>query len=48
MFNPGASTGRLRASSLLRGWGALLGGEVFVLAPDGTRGWTVLFGRRMT
>ena len=42
VFDPGGSTARLRACSFLVGWCALLYGEVFIWAPDGTRGWSVL------
>ena len=47
MFDPGGSTDRLRACPFLGTWRALLCGEFFVRAPDGTRGWSG-FGRRMT
>ena len=48
MFDPDGSTGYLRASPFLRGWRELLYREVFVWAPDGTRGWTGFFGEHMT
>ena len=45
MFVPGCSTGRLRACPFLETWHALLCGEVFAWAPDGTRGLSI-FGQR--
>ena len=36
MFDPGGSTDRQRACPFLGAWRALLCGEVFVWAPDGT------------
>ena len=47
VFDPGGSTARLRACPFLGAWHALLCGEVFVWAPDGTQGWSV-FGRWVT
>ena len=47
VFDPGGSTGYLCACPFLGACRALLCGEVFVWAPDGTRGWSV-FGRWMT
>ena len=47
VFDPGGSIDRLHACPFLGTWRALLCGERFVRAPDGTRGWSV-FGRRMT
>ena len=41
MFDPGGSTGRLRACPFLGGWRAMLCGDVFVWAPDGTQDWSV-------
>ena len=43
MFDPGDSTGRLRACSFLGAWRALVCGEVFDWAPDSTRGWSVFW-----
>ena len=39
-FDPGGSTGRLPPCPFLGTWRALLCGDVFVWAPDGTRGWS--------
>ena len=47
MFDPGGSTGRLHACPVLRTWRALLCGELFDRAPDGTRGWSI-FGKCLT
>ena len=47
MFDSDGATGPLRPCPFLGTWRALLYGELFVRAPDGTRGWKV-FGRRMT
>ena len=46
MFDPGGSTGRLRACPFLGEWSALLCGKVFfffVRAPDAIRGWSVFW-----
>ena len=43
VFDPGDSTGRLRSCPFLGTWRALLCGELFVRAPDGTRGWSVFW-----
>ena len=43
MFDPGGSTGRLRACPFLGTWHALLCGELLDRAPDGTRGWRVFW-----
>ena len=41
VFDPGGSTGFLRVCPFLGVWHAVLCGEVFVWAPDGTQGWSV-------
>ena len=46
VFTPGGSTGRLRACPYMGTWCALLCGELFDRAPNGTRGWSV-FSRCM-
>ena len=43
VFDPGGSTGRLRACPFLRGRSALLCGDVFVWASDSARGWSVFW-----
>ena len=43
VVDPGGSTGRLRACPFLGACRALLCGEVFVWAPDGTRGWSIFW-----
>ena len=43
MFDLGGSTCHLRACPFLGRWRALLYGEVFVWAPDGTGGWSVFW-----
>ena len=47
MFDPGRSTGRLRACPFFGAWRALLCGEVLDWGPDGIRGWSVFFARWM-
>ena len=43
VFDPGGSTGRLRACSFLGTWRALLSAKLLAWAPDGTRGWLKYF-----
>ena len=43
VFDPGSFTGRLRACPCLGTWRALLCGEVFIWAPNDTRGWSVFW-----
>ena len=43
VFNSGGSADRLCACPFLAGWCALLRGEVFIWAPDGTRGWSIFW-----
>ena len=43
MFDPGGSTGRLRACPFLETWRALLCEELFVRVMDGTRGLSVFW-----
>ena len=49
MFDPEGSTGHLCVCPFLGAWHALLCGEIFEWAPDGTRGWMErFFGKLMT
>ena len=43
VFDPGGSPGRLHACPFLGTWRALLREDVFLWAPDGTRGWSVFW-----